>query len=522
MNINQENISEKEGNTNILETNINNINADLTESSTGRYLYGDYSEFEENRNFINILNDYISISNNIFIIHDKIIKLDQHIEETYNFQKDLQNRFTDFTKAMESSIYNFYSTHHLKVLQTLNEKSNEGKIFFDTKDYLMNSFQVMEKEYSRNLKNYQENIKIKTNDYYRNSIKLIQTWLAKGLVTFPYSFLMNLKNSFEMNLINDDGKIYYKITNTNSIIIDNRDGHGDGSKILTYSFSMDESRSNFFYQKQKLSDFNIHNLVFPIGYKVSISKKLKRSFKLVSTIEDDKENSNKEPEKIFLDNYFLSHIKLEKSKNIILRIANENSNSKTDKIIEINLNLMSNEIEKCFNETFDNQELKTWIKKSDLLTIDYIVNNEKKNIIPMIIDFFDTVDFKQIFNLCKNIIKNIEKTIDPLNLQNGFKLESIELYGKKAIDDYLDKDGNNERIYYDKTLISRFLEIIAEYLIPQIEKIKEKSPVVGELILRYEMDDQPRKEYVLKTEDIKAQLNNFEDGKKILKIFMIN
>jgi hypothetical protein len=243
---------------------------------------------------------------------------------------------------------------------------------------------------------------------------------------------------------------------------------------------------------------------------------------LVSTIEDDKENSNKEPEKIFLDNYFLSHIKLEKSKNIILRIANENSNSKTDKIIEINLNLMNNEIEKCFNETFDNQELKTWIKKSDLLTIDYIVNNEKKNIIPMIIDFFDTVDFKQIFNLCKNIIKNIEKTIDPLNLQNGFKLESIELYGKKAIDDYLDKDGNNERIYYDKTLISRFLEIIAEYLIPQIEKIKEKSPVVGELILRYEMDDQPRKEYVLKTEDIKAQLNNFEDGKKILKIFMIN
>src|SRR5574339_395205 len=228
MNINQENISEKEGNTNILETNITNINADLTESSTGRYLYGDYSEFEENRNFINILNDYISISNNIFVIHDKIIKLDQHIEETYNFQKDLHNRFTDFTKTMESSIYNFYSTHHLKVLQTLNEKSNEGKIFFDTKDYLMNSFQVMEKEYSRNLKNYQENIKIKTNDYYRNSIKLIQTWLAKGLVTFPYSFFVNLKNSFEMNLINDDGKINYKITNTNSIIIDNRDKHEDG------------------------------------------------------------------------------------------------------------------------------------------------------------------------------------------------------------------------------------------------------------------------------------------------------
>ncbi|HET9774562.1 MAG TPA: hypothetical protein VFP25_06215 [Nitrososphaeraceae archaeon] len=522
MNINQENISEKEGNTNILETNITNINADLTESSTGRYLYGDYSEFEENRNFINILNDYISISNNIFVIHDKIIKLDQHIEETYNFQKDLHNRFTDFTKAMESSIYNFYSTHHLKVLQTLNEKSNEGKFFFDTKDYLMNSFQVMEKEYSRNLKNYQENIKIKTNDYYRNSIKLIQTWLAKGLVTFPYSFLVNLKNSFEMNLINDDGKIYYKITNTNSIIIDNRDGHEDGSKVLTYSFSMDESPSNFFYQKQKLSDFNIHNLVFPIGYKVSISKKLKRSFKLVSSIEDDKENSNKEPEKIILDNYFLSHIKLEKNKNIILGIANEISNSKTDKIIEINLNLMSNEIEKCLNETFDNQELKTWIKKNDLLTIDYIVNNEKKNIMPMIIDFFDTVDFKQIFNLCKSIIKNIEKTIDPLNLQNGFRLVYIELYGKKAIDHYIDKDGSNERIYYDKTLISRFLEIVAEYLIPHVEKIKEKSPVVGELILRYEMDGQPRKEYVLKTEDIKEQLNNFEDGKKILKIFMIN
>ena len=280
MNINQENISEKDGNTNILETNIININADLTESSTGRYLYGDYSEFEENRNFINILNDYISISNNIFVIHDKIIKLDEHIEETYNFQKDLHNRFTDFTKTMESSIYNFYSTHHLKVLQTLNEKSNEGKIFFDTKDYLMNSFQVMEKEYSRNLKNYQENIKIKTNDYYRNSIKLIQTWLAKGLVTFPYSFLMNLKNSFEMNLINDDGKIYYKITNTNSIIIDNRDKHEDGSKVLTYSFSMDESPGNFFYKKQKLS--NILLQFFGILDKVVVFRDSLSLFKLMT------------------------------------------------------------------------------------------------------------------------------------------------------------------------------------------------------------------------------------------------
>jgi hypothetical protein len=164
------------------------------------------------------------------------------------------------------------------------------------------------------------------------------------------------------------------------------------------------------------------------------------------------------------------------------------------------------------------QELKDVIKKNSLLQIYYSTNNEKKNINPILIDFFDFVDFKKIFGLCGFIIKTIERIIDPLNLPNTFKLEYIKFNDKKAVDYYFDKEQKKEKVYYDKILILLFLEIIAGHISPIINKIREKSPVKGELILRYEIEGQPRNEFVVKNLDIIDQLNIFEEGKKIIEI----
>jgi hypothetical protein len=41
----------------------------------GRYLFGDYSPFDENKNFINMLKDFVSVSSNIIHIHNNVARL---------------------------------------------------------------------------------------------------------------------------------------------------------------------------------------------------------------------------------------------------------------------------------------------------------------------------------------------------------------------------------------------------------------------------------------------------------------
>ena len=53
--------------------NINNNkavnNSYYTFEEGGRYFFGDYSPFDENKNFINVLNDFVSISTDIIKVH---------------------------------------------------------------------------------------------------------------------------------------------------------------------------------------------------------------------------------------------------------------------------------------------------------------------------------------------------------------------------------------------------------------------------------------------------------------------
>ena len=53
---------------------------------------------------------------------------------------------------------------------------------------------------------------------------------------------------------------------------------------------------------------------------------------------------------------------------------------------------------------------------------------------------------------------------------------------------------------------------------PLIRKLKEKSPVKGELILRHEIGSRQREEYVVKTEELNSNLISTDEGKKISTI----
>lgn len=517
LNNTHENFSQRNEYINIYHSNSININENLRKSDlkVGRYLYGDYSVFEENKNFIYLLKDHISLINNILINHNKINELEELDEEIYKFHRNIQSKFTDFTKSIESTIFDFYALHHLKVLKILNENSSQSKNFFDTKQSFLNSLQNIEKDYTKNMKKYQFDINNKINDHLEHLVELFQIWLLKASANFPSSLIENSENIIEIKFLGIEDK--NSITNiTNSIILNNNSINESISKMLTYSF-LKKGSLQFLFPQRKIADCNIKNFNLPIGYKVSISDKLKKSFKLSSKNQGNKYTTDKEPNTISLDNYYLSHIRLEKNRSLVIGISNEDNDIKSDRLFQIHLNLSDNNIDKYLIETFDKQKLKE-NEKNDLLQIYYLADNKKININTILIDFFDFVDFKKLFKFCLFILNTLEKVIDPLNLSTDFKLEYIKFNDKQALDVLSDKDQKKDKIFYDKSLILILLEIVTGYIAPIVSKIRDKSPVKGELILRYELEGQPRNEFVLKDSDLITQLNNFEEGKKFMEI----
>jgi hypothetical protein len=75
--------------------------------------------------------------------------------------------------------------------------------------------------------------------------------------------------------------------------------------------------------------------------------------------------------------------------------------------------------------------------------------------------------------------------------------------------------GNTNIIAYDPSLVTLFLEITAKYYAPIVRKLKEKSPMKNELILRFENADGSREEHSLKIEELNLISKRTENGKKI-------
>jgi hypothetical protein len=89
-------------------------------------------------------------------------------------------------------------------------------------------------------------------------------------------------------------------------------------------------------------------------------------------------------------------------------------------------------------------------------------------------------------------------------------LEGIKVGDSIAISSY--------SLIYNEELVILFLKSIAAGFAPLIQKLKEKSPIKGELILRHEIDSRQREEYVVKTEELNSTLMSTDEGKKISTI----
>ncbi|MBD0300401.1 MAG: hypothetical protein ICV82_09200, partial [Nitrososphaera sp.] len=142
-------------------------------------------------------------------------------------------------------------------------------------------------------------------------------------------------------------------------------------------------------------------------------------------------------------------------------------------------------------------------------------------------DISEATDIAQILLLGRAILDKIELILyyEPPQLALYSRISSIRVDDKDAVVVDPNKSsislGNSNIVAYDPNLVTIFLEITAKYYSSIIRKLKEKSPMKDELILRFENVDGSREEYSLAIEELNHLLKKTVSGKKVARALEI-
>jgi hypothetical protein len=503
--------------------NINDSNNYTLEKKGGRYLFGDYTPFDENKNFINMLKDFVSVSSNIIQIHKNVERLRFVLNNAELLENEMIAKIKQLKNSTDASMDVFHKNYHEGIINALFPTPTGTDLFFQIKNTLIHQLTDGEKEYARHSEEYKKYIHSKIEDFYKNAASLLQDWLSKDNFNLPFALTSNLLNVVEVSIDqNDDNS--YRISRTSSITIEKKKAVkfadtaiDDRASYLFYSFIIDVSSIEFWNHKRKVSDLGIEDMLIPVGFKTSISEKLKRSFRFVSRGEDDQTPMEKDPEFVSADDYYLSYLKLEGSKTLFLILADDASKL-DDKVMKINYD-MADWYQNDFNDKVDDVSAKAefykrLISEGKVPKIDYIQDKEIRRLNLFQKEFLQFTDISKIFLLGKVLTDKMNSILNPKAIASHIKLESIKVDDKDAITVNRDS-ANSPSLLYNEELVISFLESVATGFAPLILKLKTKSPVEGELILRYETGDRQREEYVVRTKEINSQLSSTNEGKRI-------
>jgi hypothetical protein len=503
--------------------NINDSNNYTLEKKGGRYLFGDYTPFDENKNFINMLKDFVSISSNIIQIHKNVERLRFVLNNAELLENEMIAKIKQLKNSTDASMDAFHKNYHEDIINALFPTPTGTDLFFQIKNALINQLTDGEKEYARHSEEYKKYIHSKIEDFYKNAASLLQDWLSKDNFNLPFALTSNLLNVVEVSIDQTDDNSY-RISRTSSITIQKKKAVkfadtaiDDRASYLFYSFIIDVSSIEFWSHKRKVSDFGIEDMLIPVGFKTPISEKLKRSFRFVSRGEDDQTPVEKDPEFVSADDYYLSYLKLEGGKTLFLILADDASKL-DDKVMKINYD-MADWYQNDFNDKVDDVSAKTkfykrLISEGKVPKIDYIQDKEIRRLNLFQKEFLQFTDISKIFLLGKVLTDKMNSILNPKAIASHIKLESIKVDDKDAIKVNRDS-AKSPSLLYNEELVISFLESVATGFAPLILKLKTKSPVEGELILRYETGDRQREEYVVRTKEINSQLSSTNEGKRI-------
>ena len=498
-------------------------------SKRGRYLYADYSPLEENIDFLSQLRDFSSLSDMIFQAHNDFEQLRSVLSNAESLESEILSKIDQLINTIGDTFSNFGSQHN-EPLRERYSIPTEADPFVIASSTLRSNIIHSREVFLKQSDSYRRYIYSRIEGSLSSALEPLNELITKSYEKLPHTMTSSLQKGLKISIDDSFGDSkHYNIVLINTLP-PNSFNISENTIFLSYALSVRSTEIEFWNQRRKVSDFGLKDIMIPVGLKTPITKKLKKSLDFLPGL--DKEiKSHRAPKFVNVEDYYLLSANTDGKENLVVVLV-DNPSRPDDNLIQIKYRISElNHDESTVITNVDSNSVKPkkhYLEHNKLPRIDFTSSEQGKvQDILGIKDIAEATDIAQILLLGRAILDKIELILyyEPSQLALYSRISSIRVDDKDAIVIDPNKSsislGNSNIVAYDPNLVTIFLEITAKYYSSIIRKLKEKSPMKDELILRFENVDGSREEHSLAIEELNYLLKKTDGGKKVARALEI-
>ena len=463
----------------------------------GRYLYADYSPFEENKNFLEALRNFVAVSRDVTGLQQEAEETQVMLDNAQHMHNEMVARVKQFKTSVGDTMDTFHKQYS-EMTSSMQITPASGGLFLGAKNNLVKLLTETEQSFGQQFKVFSESTQERINEYNRNAVGKIGNWLLNADYVMPYGLVSRISSTVTATL---DGGSVYNVECENTLVINNESTNMAGSPpSMSYSLSIRTSDLEFWNSSKRVSDLGMQSVLLPIGLKTSVSTRLKKSFKF-GMGEDADPLAEKEPQFVEIGAYYIAFARIENTKTLYVRLAADSSASPDQVEMQFNLAAVyeSSQNGKIYSEGMMpriNHLSSDGTKSSDLLQVKEIAQH---------------ADIPKIIMFGRALADKMRILLNPDVVASRGQLHTIAMNGKNMV------QARDHLSLYDGSAVTMLLQLLAGSYRPLVLKLKNKSPVSGELILKQQLEGGDRKEYVVRTEDLESMLLFNKNGRMISK-----
>jgi hypothetical protein len=498
-------------------------------SKRGRYLYADYSPLEENIDFLSQLRDFSSLSDMIFQAHNDFEQLRSVLANAESLESEILSKIDQLINTIGDTFSNFGSQHN-EPLRERYSIPTEADPFVIASSTLRSNIIHSREVFLKQSDSYRRYIYSRIEGSLSSALEPLNELITKSYEKLPHTMTSSIQKGLKISIDDSFGDSkHYNIVLINTLP-PNSSNISENTIFLSYSLSVRSTEIEFWNQRRKVSDFGLKDIMIPVGLKTPITKKLKKSLDFLPGL-DKEVKSHRAPKFVNVEDYYLFSTNTDGKENLVVVLV-DNPSRPDDNLIQIKYRISElNHDESTVITNVGSNSVKPkkhYLEHNKLPRIDFTSSEQGKvQDILGIKDISEATDIAQILLLGRAILDKIELILyyEPSQLALYSRISSIRVDDKDAIVIDPSKSsislGNSNIVAYDPNLVTIFLEITAKYYSSIIRKLKEKSPMKDELILRFENADGSREEHSLAIEELNYLLKKTDGGKKVARALEI-
>lgn len=471
-----------------------------TYSDHGHFLYADYSPLDDDRNVIEMLKAFVSLTSGLIRLHTGRERMSSVLDDSDSLRNEILSAIKEIRSHTTSSIENYRERNSEALATELREDSST--LLKETQSTLITLLNDTEVNFADRHQKYKENIagKIKEND--DRAVALVQEWLSKDYLNLPRPVLSNLTSTVVASLGPSGSLEQYSIQRVASSALSKAEEREETNALrFSYTTRIEAKDLEFWNYKRKISELGIRELMLPAGLKASISEKFKQTFKF-----GQKGEPAREPDFRKVDDYYVVHAELQGHKSLLVQVAADVG------LLDNNLFTITYAVDSLSEPHAHSSSSRT--QPSELRPkIDYRATDNGQ--ISEITDLLQMGEIERMSDLPKirllgtAILSKMGILTDHATIASRGQLESLSTDDAEII-----KSARTQKV--DFVRLFEFLGLVASIFRPTLNKLREKTPMKDEIILRQELPGGQRKEFTIRLEDLRSQLGDEKYGKPVL------